>query len=462
MNGLRALVDDKSCIEMENCIVEGGVADIYIEDPTVVEPSDDGEAAANVSDFENEMEAEEDPTVEIEDDEMEAHDLQSQVLVCRTKSREEVEKQIKFVKEWYSPSKIDKGKQVQEQVLDDTISDSDFLPGDDSPSEDDEEGNDIHCKFKQFKKKMKGGQVADLDDVILDSTSMPAPVEIEDDGDVTPYDNSSAAEGSSEDMSSRKYQMYPIAWAVVEKENNESWDWFCYLLFRDVLMGDGTGWVIISDQQKGIINAVSFWAPQAEHRNCARHIYANWRKTYKTKEWQKLFWRCAKAPSVPLFNLARAKLAQKTKDGADAILKTSPEHWSRAYFRIGSNCDSVDNNICESFNKWIVEARFFPIISMLETIRRKVMVRIQEQRTKCDRWSGLICPNINKKMNSYIKLTANCEAISNGANKFEVKYFSTHKYTMDLNERKCSCRYWELSGLPCHHAISGEIGRAHV
>ena len=91
-------------------------------------------------------------------------------------------------------------------------------------------------------------------------------------------------------------------------------------------MGDGTGWVIISDQQKGIINAVSFWAPQAEHRNCARHIYANWRKTYKTKEWKKLFWRCAKAPSVPLFNLARAKLAQKTRDGADAILKTSPEH----------------------------------------------------------------------------------------------------------------------------------------
>ena len=74
-------------------------------------------------------------------------------MVCRTKSREEVEKQIKFVKEWYSPSKIDKGKQVQEQVLDDTSSDSDFLPGDDSSSEDDEEGNDIHCKFKQFKKK---------------------------------------------------------------------------------------------------------------------------------------------------------------------------------------------------------------------------------------------------------------------------------------------------------------------
>lgn len=82
-----------------------------------------------------------------------------------------------------------------------------------------------------------------------------------------------------------------------------------------------------------------------------------------------------------LFNLARARLARETRVGAQAILNTHHQHWSRAWFRLGSNYDSVDNNICESFNKLIVEARFFPIITMLETIRRKVMVRIQEQRS---------------------------------------------------------------------------------
>lgn len=45
-------------------------------------------------------------------------------------------------------------------------------------------------------------------------------------------------------------QMYPIAWAVVAKENNEEWDWFLDLLSRDVEVGDGEGWVFISDQQK--------------------------------------------------------------------------------------------------------------------------------------------------------------------------------------------------------------------
>jgi hypothetical protein len=33
--------------------------------------------------------------------------------------------------------------------------------------------------------------------------------------------------------------MYPVAWAVVEKETNDSWDWFYGLLFRDLGVGEG-------------------------------------------------------------------------------------------------------------------------------------------------------------------------------------------------------------------------------
>lgn len=154
-----------------------------------------------------------------------------------------------------------------------------------------------------------------------------------------------------------------------------------------------------------------------------------------------------------LFNLARAKLAKDTIDGAQAILNTHPQHWSRAWFKLASNCDSVDNNLCESFNKWIVETRFFPIITMLETIRRKVMDRIHDQRAKSDRWKTMICPNILKKLNTYRKESGPCHAICNGAAQFEVKQ-GDHRFTVDLDKKECSCRYWQLAGLPCPHAIS--------
>ena len=44
--------------------------------------------------------------------------------------------------------------------------------------------------------------------------------------------------------------IFPIAWAVVEEENQESWSWFLELLMKDLKINDGKHWTIISDQQK--------------------------------------------------------------------------------------------------------------------------------------------------------------------------------------------------------------------
>ena len=194
--------------------------------------------------------------------------------------------------------------------------------------------------------------------------------------------------------------------------------------------------------------------PNAEHRMCARHIYANWRKKYTDKELQKKWWGCAKAPCRMLFNLRRAKLAQVTPDGARDMMNTEPQHWSRAFFKIGSNCDSVDNNLCESFNNSIMEARFYPVISMNEAIRKKIMVRIQENKTKAAKWTGTICPNIFKKLKVNITRSGNCYVLWNGKDGFEVEENGDKRYTVNLEQRVCTCRYWQLSGLPCCHAIS--------
>ena len=51
-------------------------------------------------------------------------------------------------------------------------------------------------------------------------------------------------------------QMFPIAWVVVEGENQTSWTWFIQLLMGDLGISYGLGWMIISDQQK--VHTVSF------------------------------------------------------------------------------------------------------------------------------------------------------------------------------------------------------------
>lgn len=49
-------------------------------------------------------------------------------------------------------------------------------------------------------------------------------------------------------------KMYPVAWAVVEGENGNSWNWFITLLKVDLGITDGVGYTFISDQQKVSLN----------------------------------------------------------------------------------------------------------------------------------------------------------------------------------------------------------------
>ena len=45
-------------------------------------------------------------------------------------------------------------------------------------------------------------------------------------------------------------QMLPIAWAVVEVENQYTWTWFLELVKNDLKLGEGHQLSIISDMQK--------------------------------------------------------------------------------------------------------------------------------------------------------------------------------------------------------------------
>jgi alpha-galactosidase len=81
-------------------------------------------------------------------------------------------------------------------------SESEYLPGDECSSENDDEVQEIQTKFREFKRRLKAGQVANLDEVILDSPKeMPNLYEIEDEGNLTPYDGSSDDDDSIEELS---------------------------------------------------------------------------------------------------------------------------------------------------------------------------------------------------------------------------------------------------------------------
>ncbi|KAJ9543477.1 hypothetical protein OSB04_023184 [Centaurea solstitialis] len=90
-------------------------------------------------------------------------------------------------------------------------------------------------------------------------------------------------------------QIYPLAWAVVEVESKSSWKWFLEYLMEDIGLTDGFGITIMSDQHKGLVEAVKDVFPLVEHRQCARHIYANFKKKFTGIQFRALFWAASKA-----------------------------------------------------------------------------------------------------------------------------------------------------------------------
>ena len=96
--------------------------------------------------------------------------------------------------------------------------------------------------------------------------------------------------------------MYIIGWAIVPVENKVYWQWFMELLREDLGLEDDNGVALSSDQQKGLIYAIKNALPYAEHRMCARHIFANLQKRYKQMgSLHKVFWKCARAYNEQVF-----------------------------------------------------------------------------------------------------------------------------------------------------------------
>ena len=62
------------------------------------------------------------------------------------------------------------------------------------------------------------------------------------------------------------------------------------------------------------------------------------------------------------------------------------------------------------------------------------------------------CPKILKKLEKIKEHSTNYNCEWSGGDKYKVTT-GTSSFIVDKNERTCSCRRWELSGIPCAHAV---------
>ncbi|KAD4889280.1 hypothetical protein E3N88_21353 [Mikania micrantha] len=250
--------------------------------------------------------------------------------------------------------------------------------------------------------------------------------------------------------------IFPLAWAVVSVENKENWMWFLDLLRDDIEIKDGFGLTLISDQLKGIIEAVKDVFPYAEHRQCTRHIYANFKKKYRGLQFKNLFWAAAKSTTEQQFEEKIEELKTISNGAYNHLMERNPITWSRAFFEVNRACDAYENGMSESFNSRIRVARRMPIITMLEEIRLFVMQRVFLMATKAEKMEYDVCPTIRKKLEDIKVKQRHWKVIPSSNIKFEIRN-EKDAYVVNIDEQTCSCRSWQLSGIPCVHTVAALV-----
>ncbi|KAG8380974.1 hypothetical protein BUALT_Bualt06G0072200 [Buddleja alternifolia] len=244
--------------------------------------------------------------------------------------------------------------------------------------------------------------------------------------------------------------MWPIAIRLVQVENTENWKWFLSELFEDI--GHVRGLVFMTDRQKGLVEAVKTLAPDSEHRYCVRLMYQNFKAKWKDEKLKELVWRAASSATKSDFQMymqkievADPKVKEDVKTAVEWLREVPQEHWCRAYFSTHCKSEILVNNLYESFNNYILDARDKPIITMFEMIRVKLMKRIQEKKAGMEKYNGNVCPVIMARVNANGRMAKNCFPTWCGDNEHEVEQF-LDKYDVDLDKKTCSCGMFQLCG----------------
>ncbi|XP_052736612.1 uncharacterized protein LOC108320266 [Vigna angularis] len=221
-------------------------------------------------------------------------------------------------------------------------------------------------------------------------------------------------------------QMLPIAYAVVEVENKDSWMWFLELLIDDLGGGEVCSSItFVSDQQKGLLPAIQQLLPGVDQRFCVRHLYSNFRKKFPGKNLKQLMWRAATATHPQNWEREMRNIKDINEDAFKHSIAIPPRYWSRSRFSPTPKCDTLVNNISEAFNSVLVHTRTKPIITMLEEIRVYIMQRWAKNRSKIQSFSGPICPKIQARFTKESQATKNWIP-----------------------------RRWSITGIPCCHSLA--------
>ncbi|KAI0518929.1 hypothetical protein KFK09_006366 [Dendrobium nobile] len=248
--------------------------------------------------------------------------------------------------------------------------------------------------------------------------------------------------------------LYTIAYAVAESESKKSWEWFMKNLLES-LACDIENLAFISDMEKGLSEAIKLIFPNAEHRVCMRHLWKNIKKYFRCEDGNKLqnlVWTAAN--SYNLHDLQK-KMEEifKISPQVHSYLSSLSCKWSKATFSLHIKNHYNTNNMSESFNAWVEDARSKPVVDLIDMIRVKVMEQRSQRKIISASWRSQLVPHVEEYIRDITTRKVHYIIRQSTSSRAEIEGIH-ERHEVDIEMKFCSCGFWQISGLPCIHSAA--------
>ncbi|KAK2658305.1 hypothetical protein Ddye_004838 [Dipteronia dyeriana] len=244
--------------------------------------------------------------------------------------------------------------------------------------------------------------------------------------------------------------IYPLAFGFTNSECTESWTWFLKKLYKLIQYSDRV--LLVLDQYNGIFNAMEAIFSDAAHGICAYHLSQNLKRFCKQRDYViSLYYHATYVYHIKDFDRLMVELKETYHKVYDELQGVGIKMFSR------SHCPRkryffMTTSIAELMNSCLVAFRKLSITAMAECIRDLLQRWFYYRRKNACEMSIYLTTFADKQIKDRIDTTQQCEIHLIHFNKFKVDGKWKVK-TIDLDERSCSSREWDLDDLPCSHVI---------
>nr|XP_016439273.1 PREDICTED: uncharacterized protein LOC107765171 [Nicotiana tabacum] len=160
-------------------------------------------------------------------------------------------------------------------------------------------------------------------------------------------------------------KILPLAYAIIDSENNKSWEWF-FVQIKGTF-GVREGICIVSDRNESIFNATKVMYPEVPHCICMFHLWQNVKRTFKKhhKQLKDIFFALARAYAIEKCEYYMTEMCKIDPRVQPYLFEVGYERWSRAYSKVKRSM-IMTFNIAESINVANKDARELPVMRLLE------------------------------------------------------------------------------------------------